>query len=78
MCPGIRPEGSGLGVLPTPLMVLSAGCMRSTLLSFAPNTSFLLLALQKWQLRFFFVVVFFLVFCSEFAPAMQAVIFRPV
>ena len=59
MCPGIRPEGSGLGVLPTPLVVLSAGCMRSTLLSFAPNTSFLLLALQKWQLRFFFVVVFF-------------------
>ena len=40
----------GLGGLPTPLVVLSAGGMHSTLL--------LLPALQKWQLWVFFVFCF--------------------
>ena len=39
-------QKDGLGGLPAPSVVLSAGGIR--------NTLFLLLALQKWQLGFFF------------------------
>ena len=48
----VRPEGWGLGGLPTPLVVLCAGCWGRTLL--------LLLTPQKWQL----VCDLFLSYCS--------------
>ena len=57
----------GICDLPTPLVVLCAGIVHSTLLLFP--------APQKWQLGF----ASFVCYCSYFAPtAMGAVIFSPL
>ena len=49
-------QRGGLGGLPTPFVVSSAGGMRSTLLLLPPP--FFLPAVQKWQLGVLFVFVF--------------------
>ena len=41
--------------------------------AFVPDTQFLLPALQKWQLDFFFFFFWsFCIFCPEFAPTVHA------
>ena len=65
MRPALGPEG-GSGGLPTPLVVLCAGGLRSTLL--------LLPALQMWQLGFGFSDFF----VSLPLLLMHAVIFSPL
>ena len=56
--PGVRQE-DGLGGLPTPLVVLSAGGVLSALL--------LLLALQKWQLGFWSFCILLSIICPNYA-----------
>ena len=75
VCPGVRPEG-WLSGLPTPLVVLSAGGMRSTLLLLlTPYFCSWLFRSGSWG--FFFLVFLCLVHNLPHLH-MQAIIFSPL